>query len=154
MAAIGILWGGPKCYRRRRFKDFMIFFEWFDPEKMEVGQGEPTLVITRAHRFALSGNRGSVLIPLNAAYKYADSKSGGPTRWMAEFAVGACHELGLEPSPLNAHKIIDAVVEHLPDLLRMPPAPHPDKFASRQAAPAGELEVLVDGKTVLETGVH
>lgn len=154
MAAIGILWGGPKCYRKKRFKDFMVFFEWFDEETMEVGRGEPTMVITRANRFALSGNRGSVLVPMGAAWKYADSKTGGPTRELVQFAAGACDELGLEPSKMNVFKVADAIVENVDELLRMPPEPSPDKFVSRKAKAIGEVTILDGGRVVGQSELH
>lgn len=147
---MGILLGGPKCFGKRVKGDLAIFFEWFDPATDEIGKGEPAMMITRRDKLGLSGNRGSATIMLDAAYKYADSRSGNPTRRLLKFSMDACVQLGLEPSKMNTYKIADAIVENLPDLLRMPPAPNPDKFTSRRAPSLGEAKLVQDGKVISE----
>jgi hypothetical protein len=151
---MALLFGGPKCYRKHSKGDLAIFLEWYDPERDELGVGEPCMVITRRDRFGLSGNRGSAVIMLDAAHQYADSKTGAPTRHLVQFAKAACRELSLEPSRMNAFKIADAIVEWLPDLLRMPPAPNPDKFFSRKAKPLAEVSIIDQGELVHEGEIH
>jgi hypothetical protein len=147
------LGSNEKCHSKRRYKDFLIFFEWFDNTTDTLGEGEPTMFITRANRFALSGNRSAVAIPMAQGYLHADSKTGGPTPHLLMFCVGGCKELGLEPSRMNIRHLADAIVDNLPDLLRMPPAPSKDKFKSRSNVPIGEAKVMLDGEVIRETEV-
>lgn len=152
---MGILLGGPKSYKKYRAKGgISVFLEWFDPERDEVGMGEPALIISRANKFALSGNRGCATIMLEQAYLYADSKRGEPTPRLMLFSKSACEAMGMEPSRMNIFAIASAIVDALPDLVAMPPAPNPDKFASRKAKPIGEVSLTVDGKCVSEGEIH
>jgi hypothetical protein len=152
---MGILLGGPKSYRQHKCAGgITVFLEWFDPERDELGRGEPALIVARTDKFGLSGNRGCATIMLEAAYKYAGSVSGAPTETLVRFATRACIQLGLEPSKMNAKAIADAIVNYLPDLLRMPPAPNPNQFASQKAKPGiGEVALVADGKVVAEAVV-
>lgn len=152
---MGILLGGPKCYKKYRTKGgIAVYLEWFDPEKDEIGVGEPALILARANKFALSGNRGCATIMLEQAYLYADSKRGEPTQRLIKFSSDACTAIGFEPSRMNIFAIASAIVDALPDLVSMPPAPNPDKFASRKAKPVGEVSLMVDGKRVVEGELH
>jgi hypothetical protein len=145
-----LLLGGPKCFESRKAKDFVVYFEWFDNDRDLIGQGEPTMFIRRRNIFALSGNRGSVAIQLPKAHLYADSTTGGPTPYLLAFAIGACRELGLEPSKMNVRALADVILDNLPDLLRMPPAPKADKFQSQTSPKVGEAVISIDGDVVAE----
>lgn len=152
---MGILLGGPTCWKKQRVKGgLMVFLDWWDDETDSLGKGEPALFIARADKFGLSGNRGCACITLPQAYLYADSKSGAPTSRLIAFASGAATELGLEPSRMNVKAIADAIVDFLPDLVHMPPEPNPDQFVSRKAKPLGEISLQVDGQTVSHGEVH
>lgn len=152
---MGILLGGPSCWKKQRVKGgLMVFLEWWNDEKSEVGSGEPALFITRADKFGLSGNRGSACITLPQAHLYADSKTGGPTPRLIAFARGACSELGLEPSRMNVKAIADAIVDFLPDLLTMPPEPRPEQVGIKAPPPLAEVTLVDQGKVVYEGTVH
>lgn len=152
---MAFLLGGPKCWKKRKASGgLMVFFEWWDDASSSVGKGECAMLLTRADKFGLSGNRGSACITLPQAHLYADSRTGAPTMRLIEFSRQACIELGFEPSRMNVKAIADAVVDNLPDLVGMPPEPDPDKFASRKARPVGEVSLIADGKTILEGEVH
>jgi hypothetical protein len=151
---MGIRLGGETCWLKRKTGDLLVFFEWWDNERDVLGQGEPTMFIGRAARVALSGNRGAAVLPMQQAHYHVDSKTGGPTRHAIEFAKGACDQLGLEPSRMNVFKIASAIADNIPDLLRMPPEPSPDKFASRKAKPIGEVKVVLGGETIVEDEIR
>lgn len=150
-----ILLGGPKCHAKRRAAGGLsVFLEWFDPKKDEIGtpDGDPALFITRADKYGLSGNRGSACITLAQAHLYADSMSGAPTMRLIEFARQAANELGLEPSRQNIYAISSAIVDAIPDLVNMPPAPKADKPPSGR--PVGEASLLVDGDEITSMEMH
>jgi hypothetical protein len=146
---------GPQAHLIRQARGGLtVYFEWFDNDRNELGRGEPTLFIARTARFALSGNRGSVAIPMQHAHQHADSKTGAPTAYLIAFAARGCVELGLEPSRDNVRMLADAIVDNLPDLIKMPPEPHPDAFASAKSKPLGVIEVKADGKVVAEEEIR
>jgi hypothetical protein len=149
-----LLLGGPKCYKHHAYKQFVVYYEWFDYDTDTIGKGEPTIFIRRKYAGALAGNRGSIAIQLPKAHLYADSVTGGPTPYLVAFAMGACKELGLEPSRQNIRQIADCIVDNLPDLLRMPPAPRDTKFQSDHSEKkAAEATIFVDGTKVSEQSV-
>jgi hypothetical protein len=144
---MGLMLGGERCWKKRRAKGGLaIFYEWFE--------GKATLFITREHQSALSGNKGSCAIAQDCAWMYADSKTGAPTQRLIAFAMQACVELGLEPSRMNVKAIADAVVDGLEDLLRMPPEPTHKQFTGKMERPLGEIDLKVDGQTVVSTEIH
>ena len=151
---MAIMLGGPTCWRKHEVKSrgLCVFFEWWNDEKDALGSGEPALFITRLDRFGLSGNRGSACITLPQAFQYAHSRSGDWTERLIKFSMGACTELGLEPSRQNVKKIAETILDFLPDLVKMPPAPDPSRFASRKGG-GTEVALLADGKIVAEAEV-
>ncbi len=150
----GVLLGGPSCFKKQRVSGgLMVFLEWWEDATSTVGRGEPSLWITRADRYGLSGNRGSACITLPQAYLYADSKTGAPTQRLIEFSLGACRELGLEPSRMNVKAIADAIVDFLPDLVRMPPEPRQDQVHGKPAPVIGEVKLVREGEVIHESTV-
>lgn len=74
---------------------------------------------------ALCGKRSrrSYYIPLDNAHQFADSISGEPTDYLMMAAVTIASVLGLGADKFIIKEICDAIVDSLPDLLQMPPAP-------------------------------
>lgn len=52
-----------------------------------------------------------------------DSRMHGNMEWAVHQAADICETLGITLTPPNINRVIDAVQNHLPDLIMMPPAP-------------------------------
>lgn len=79
----------------------------------------------------------------SAAYTWDDSDP----RYVGEVArkaLKACDVLGLEPTPSNARRIANIVIDGLPDLIRMPSAAAPEYHKPS----FGRLELRADGKPI------
>ena len=79
----------------------------------------------------------------SAAYTWDDSDP----RYVGEVArkaLKACDVLGLEPTPSNARRIANIVIDGLPDLIRMPAAPEPEYHKPS----FGHLELRANGKPI------
>jgi hypothetical protein len=79
----------------------------------------------------------------SASYLYAD-EFGNPTSRLVASASKAADVLGLDQTGSAARKIIDIIVDGLPDLIRMPSSPP----AVMSKAVLGEVKVMADGQLV------
>lgn len=109
----------------------------------------------------VNDERAIVLVPHNrpgapwfivcesAAYTWDDSDP----RYVGEVArkaLKACDVLGLEPTPSNARRIANIVIDGLPDLISMPSAPGPEHYRGS----FGRMELRADGQTIAEQDIR
>lgn len=90
------------------------------------------------------------VIPLSAAYLYADSTSGAPTEYLVETSRKIANLLGIEGSRGTVFKIASAIVDALPMLIQMPPREDPTAKQVERAIEQSGLRVRVNGNTVLD----
>lgn len=90
------------------------------------------------------------VIPLSVAHQYVASDGHPNLLYALGAAVDAAVCLGMAPEMSTVHRIIDIIVEGVPDLVMMPPEPEQPRPASE---PAGELSIRIDGDQVLNTEV-
>lgn len=79
----------------------------------------------------------------SAAYLYAD-ENGNPTARLVQSASKAAEVLGLDQTGSAARRIVDIIVDGLPDLIRMPSSP-PCEVSK---AAIGEMKLMADGKVI------
>jgi hypothetical protein len=105
--------GGANAHATHEFKGYVVSLEWDEVD------GEPMMMIWPA----LSGKESGVYgIALSSAAVYADA-TGKPTN-EGLFRLGkALTLLGRDVLPIELHRLCDVVMQFLPNLLRMPPAP-------------------------------
>jgi hypothetical protein len=120
-----------KAYRVRQHGDITVIYTWVNDER--------ALVLVPSYR---PGAPWYVVMD-SAAYTWDDSDpSNVPT--VARKAAKACEVLGLEPTAQNSMRVAGIIIDGLPDLIRMPPAPAPDYHA----ASFGHLELRADGQAI------
>jgi len=90
------------------------------------------------------------VIPLSMAHMYADSKTGAPTDYLVEAAVRIATLLDLGLTRHRVYTIASAIVDDLPDLLKMPPAPQLTQNEIENAADKQGLVVGVNGHNILD----
>lgn len=115
--------------------EFRIFYQYVN--------GEPGMVIASS----FMGRRRAWVIGLSSAWKYADSETGAPTAYLIEAAGKIGDLLGLGADRMTAFRIASAIVDHLPDLLTMPPEMPTDW---RKQAERDELVVKLNGETLVD----
>ncbi len=134
--------GGPKAWKVRQHGDIGVSFQWVNDE--------PAMILFPARR-SLPG-AGAYVICLSAAFKYANSNTGGPTPFMVQAAAMAAKQLGFTSSDtFAARKIAEVILDSLPDLVDMPP--EPQQFTQAQQQAIGEMSIKVDGKIIAEREV-
>lgn len=106
--------------QRHEKSDFTVFFSYVG---IQQGDGsvvdEPCMCLGRHHL----GRKVAWVIPLSVASRYADDKTGAPTPYLISAAASIAEMFGMGVNRWDVKKIADAIVDHLPDLVRMPPAP-------------------------------
>lgn len=134
--------GGSKAWKVRSHGDINVSFQWVNEE--------PAMILFPARR-TLPG-AGVYVICLSAAFKYADSKTGGPTPYLVRASMAAAQQLGfMSTDTFAARKIAEVIVDSLPDLIDMPP--EPQQFNQEQAQAIGEMAIKIDGQTVHEAEI-
>lgn len=122
--------------------DYVVSLEWdIDPQDTE-----PVMVIWSKYA---GRHSGAFAICLSSIAKYADP-SGSPTREAFLECWRALPTLGRAQIDLEVYRLLDVILRHTPDLIRMPPVP---PAVVRAEAREPLLEVTrkdQDGKTLDE----
>ena len=134
---VGIVVGGDSAWKVRTQKGLVVAFHWTN--------GEPSLVI-----FPLRRRLGAAafIIGMSHAYKYAET-SGYPTPYCIRQAMTAAHVMAMDTTKDTVKAIVEVILDHIEDLVRMPPEP-PKK---ETGPPLGEIALFHDGQKVAEDEV-
>ncbi|MBP6733360.1 MAG: hypothetical protein KA142_01470 [Chromatiaceae bacterium] len=140
---MGVLIGGERAWRKRRLGDLGVAYQWVN--------GEPAMILFPATRPAYRA--GAFVICLSAAHRYAGADGHPNLGYAIPQAYDAARVMGLSLERGTVRKIIDAIVEGLPDLVEMPPEPIWAKD-DKPMPVVGELSVRQGGRVVIETEVR
>lgn len=129
--------GGERAWKKRAKGDIGISYEWVN--------GEPAMIL-----FPIHGNRrtsGAYAICLSAAFKYAKSNGYPDEAYCVEAGRTAAETMGFFPTKDRVFKIVDTILDGLPDLVEMPPEPN---WAAQQpqGPTIGEISIR-DGDRVI-----
>jgi hypothetical protein len=93
--------------------DIAACFDWLDIGNKDK---DPCMVIVKNSTAIGAG----YVIPWSAAWRYADSKTGAPSKALLDTAKGLAVELGFFPDRFVVTRICDLIVDSLPVLMKMP----------------------------------
>lgn len=113
--------GGVRSYRQAEAKGYVVSLEWIS--------GEPAMVIWPA-RAGGDIEVGAFAICLSSAAVYADP-SGKPTDECFLRCAMALPDLGKALLHIELNTLVDVVMQFMPDLLTMPPAPRDVRAADK-----------------------
>lgn len=137
---MGFVVGGEDAWKVRNLGDIVVAYHWVNDE--------PAMVL---YPRISNGSRASAIIGLSAAYKYADSRRGEPTAYLLERGFQITRHLGMVVTSGTVRKVVDAIVEGLPDLIAMPPEPPELELTRRlKEGRAGEVVLTADGEKIAE----
>jgi hypothetical protein len=105
--------GGDRCWMQRVKGDICVTFQWLMAGRKEPS---PCMVLTP---MAVKLDGGAYVIPQENAYEYADIL-GNPTPHLMVAAFNAAQQMGFFPDQSTVFRIVDIIVDGLPDLIRMP----------------------------------
>lgn len=137
-----IAFGGENAWKVRVKGDVVVAYHWINHE--------PAMVLFK-HRAGIAMNPGAFVLPLESAFKYADSKTGGPTIYAIQQAANAAHVMGFFPDKFIVTRIVDVIMDGMLDLIEMPP--EHTGLNKKQTQAIGEMSLKVDGQIVHECEV-
>lgn len=117
-----------KAHLSRQYGDITAVFSW-------LNDGRALFLIPTYRRGA------PWFVVLEPAAHEWDDHSATNVAMVAMRAMKACEVLGIEPSPINARRIVSLVDDALPDLIRMPSAPPTEYYAASH----GQMLLRADG---------
>ena len=95
-------------------------------------EGRPSMIL---YRPGPTERTRAFVMDMRDAHKYADSKTGGPSKTLFMDSVQAANTIGLTADKYSIKRIMDIILDGLPDLVKMPPSP--PKVADKSKDPDG-----------------
>ena len=122
--------------------EFVIRMQYINPNPRALDSDyEPAIVICRPKKVQ---SRCAWVILLSAAWKYVDPTTETQhSEYMRTAAYKIAEMLGLGNSKHAAYKIAEAILDHLEDLINMPPVFQPKHQIGEATANIGGLNVTV-----------
>lgn len=139
--------GGTRAWRQYVKGDIVVSLQWLDVGGEDGA--EPCMALFPAHRRM---DTGAYVITQGRAHEFA-LPNGAPTPALLRAGFMAAAQLGFHPDKSTVHRFIDAIVESIADLIRMPSqSPHAadDAAAARKTVAGIEAVAKVNGKTFAE----
>lgn len=133
---------GGNCHRKFQKGDLIVELKWVD--------GEPVMII---YKYVLGANSPAFMIEMQDAYQFAQSNGNATKKLVCELAAQAATAIGSDNDKATAFRIIDAIMNFMPELLMMPPEPKELEIANRPSTGNDELSIKVNGQTIVETAV-
>jgi hypothetical protein len=133
---MGLVVGGKGAWRVKRKGDIAIAFHWVNKE--------PAMVLFPARPNTLGAT--ACVIPLASAHAYAQP-NGYPTQYCIAQAAKYAALMGMYTDRFTIHRIADAILENIEDLLDMPPEPR-QLERERQGRVIGEVTLKSGGKQI------
>lgn len=134
--------GGEKAWRKYVKGDIGVSFQWVN--------NEPAMILFPVRRQKLDA--GAFVICLSAAHLYAQNDGHPALHYCIPKAIEAAKIMGMSVDKLTIHRIVDVILDAMPDLVSMPPEPNWAQIEKRGDT-AGELVIKVDGETIMEREV-
>ena len=142
--------GGDNAWKQRTIQGIVCSFQWLDLSGFgpQFGSANPAMCLFNPMR---SQTAGAYVIPQQNAFEFG-TRDGHPTSHLATSAFAAAQQLGFDLRDKSAiRKIIDIVIEGLPDLILMPSDP-PDapEIIVREAVRGIEATARINGVKIHE----
>ena len=116
-----------KAHQAHVLGDVLVILTWVNDER--------ALVLMPAHR--AQGSPWFVVCE-SAAYKYDNP------RYLAQQAAKAAQVMGMDETTSTWVRVADIIMNYLPDLIRMPSAPEPEKLPGN----FGSMHLKQDGEII------
>lgn len=116
-----------KAHKAHIVGDVLAILTWVNDER--------ALVLMPAHR---AQGAPWFVVCESAAYKYDDP------RYLAKQAAKAATVMGMDETTSTWVRVADIIMNYLPDLIRMPSAPEPEKLLSS----FGDMHLKADGQII------
>lgn len=140
--------GGTSAWKQRNIRGITCSFQWIDLSAEGGESANACMCLFNAYR---NMEQGAYVIPQQHGFLFGTA-DGHPTAHLATSAFAAAQQLGFDLRDRSAiRKIIDIIIEGLPDLILMPSEP-PDspEVILKNAVKGIEATAKINGVTVHE----
>jgi hypothetical protein len=134
--------GGERAWLQRIKGDIVCSFQWLD---IGLEEPHPCMALFPAMRRM---DTAAYVIPQRNAWAYA-TRDGNATPEHLGVAFKAALHMGFHPDQSTVHRIMDIIVEGIPDLVRMP-SDQPASLHVARVLMGIEASAKVNGKVVKE----
>ena len=140
--------GGERAWRQRVIRDVVCSYQWVELYRMgddsAPREPEPCMCLFPASRRM---DTGAYCIPQRLAYLYV-TPEGQPTEHLLHKGFEAAEAMGFTAHDRSTiHRVIDIIVEGLPDLIMMP-TDQPNALATKRRKIGVELAVKALGQEI------
>lgn len=133
---------GGDVWEQRKTGDIISEFKWVD--------GKPVMLL---YKRVLGANTPAFMVEMSDAHKFSNSDGTPAKRLLMDLCHQAAKALNSEHDRATITRIIDVIMEGIPDLLRMPPEPKVLKEANRPTNGDSEISIKLNGETIMEAVV-
>ena len=121
--------------------DFQIRLAYINPNPLEIGSEPDNAMVVARKR----GGKSAWIIMLDSAWKYVDDAES-PHSGHSKYMMLASHKIATEFLMLGGEKatcfrVAEAILEHIPDLLEMPPYVKPVEVAGVVTGKIGDTVI-------------
>lgn len=135
--------GGERAWRQRVIGDVVCSFQWIQLDEIDPEAPVPCMCLYPALRHM---DTATYVIPQRNAFAYATNR-GEPTPALFGMAFKAAQFMNFFPDRMTVKRVIDIIVEGLPDLIRMP-SEQPSALEIKRARLGIEASAAINGKTI------
>lgn len=138
--------GGERAWLQRTKGDIVCSFQWLQVDEVDREAPVACMCLFPAMRHM---DTAAYVIPQINAHAYANS-AGGASPALMGLAFKAAGHMGFFPDKTTVHRIMDIVLEGIPDLIMMP-SEQPGALNIARLMHGIEARATVNGKTFNET---
>jgi len=137
--------GGERAYLTRTKGDIVCSMQWIQIDEVDREAPSACMCLFPAMRHM---DTAAYVIPQKNAHAYA-TRDGGQSPALMGLAFKAAVHMGFFPDKSTVHRIMDIVLENIPDLIRMP-SEQPGSLNIARLVRGIEAKATVNGKTFNE----
>lgn len=137
--------GGDRAWKEFTKGDIVASLQWLDRADIDPDGPHPCLILRPLYR---KEDAGVYVIPQRNAHAYARN-DGSPTAHALGAAFKAAIEMGLFPDQSTVHRILDQIMEVMPDLIRMP-STQPNALEVKRVTRGIEVSASVGGRAIAQ----
>jgi len=137
--------GGDRAWREFTKGDIVVSLQWLDRPDIDPEGPHPCMILRPLLR---KEDAGVYVIPQRNGFAYAQ-RGGGPTPHAMGAAFKAAIEMGFFPDQSTVYRILDCVMECMPDLIRMPSV-QPADLEVKRALMGIEASATINGRVLAQ----
>lgn len=127
---------GDNAWLKRINHGLVSSYQWFN--------GEPAMFLYPAGK----ERGGAFVLPIDSAHQWVMSNGHPDLAHAIPVAMQAAKTMGLDTDKSTIRRIVDVIIDGIPDLLRMPP--ERPKTLDEPGVAIGEASIKLDGEVIHE----